>query len=710
MIDININVIIAVLFILSFIYVCRRLTKTKMRTALIAAVLVALGLLGPTDAVCYLKNEKTALCHKVGDIEFIDSYNLTNLKTSVYHETLGSNSLKGLSANLKSLDLSEGNIQLIEPGTFRKLTGLRDLKLSDNSIDQLDGSALEGLEELKNLDLRRNNIRQLPSALTELTALKNLEVSGNPLVCDCATLRVRDDLLATGVKISKKVSCSSPRNLKGVSILVPEAEVICMFEEQDSEMQGDEADSGSGDFEDDVEVPAEVSTVSAPHEDHHAAVTPEIITDDLIIPVQGRSRLLDSESPTESSTGSTSVSDSSESSVSTAEGDSPTHSDDFEFTPVAQDAVDDLIVRGTDGEDDPDEEGSGFEGSGTDSWQPLDPKDFVTTPAKVEEITTTTTEQPTPSTQSWYDVLFGSVLSTTETDDAVPEVIPEETTPETTTTTTTARPSIDRGIIIPNINPVTEETVVTKKANDLDATIPSVTQSGENGKIVSETSSNTTETAVGAASTAGGQKSMGSYIVLAALLGVLAALVVFAAYRSGFCKKKPSADVERGTELKDVKKSLLDPTNTPQPRIASNGNMENVPLVAPANEAWASPQESRQWPAQTNGTKNPSNAESDPVKPPRKSLPPQEDTNGLQEVKTHSPMSTFAPRTNDSQGNSVTPPNSPSEGGYDGKLSPPLSPNAQRVKITLQDNPDSIPKTPILITRTKPGVNLVKTP
>jgi hypothetical protein len=41
---------------------------------------------------------------------------------------------------------------------------------------------------------------------------------------------------------------------------------------------------------------------------------------------------------------------------------------------------------------------------------------------------------------------------------------------------------------------------------------------------------------------------------------------------------------------------------------------------------------------------------------------------------------------------------------------PPLSPGAQRVKITLQENPDSVPKTPILITRLKGGENLVKAP
>lgn len=202
------------------------------------------------------------------------------------------------------------------------------------------------------------------------------------------------------------------------------------------------------------------------------------------------------------------------------------------------------------------------------------------------------------------------------------------------------------------------------------------------------------------------KRGMGSYIVLAALLAILATLIGFAAYKGDFCRKKRKrGDVENGTEMKDMQKALLETGNSTQPKIASNGNVENAPFLEDAaDEIKISNQVTADIPKYPNGTSD----HAEPVKSSR-SITPQNDQR-TREPTAHDGASlkddSLSARTN-----SIDPVAlSCSISGLTGVNQPPLSPGAQRVKITLQENPDSVPRTPILITRTTAGENLVKSP
>ncbi|XP_012256106.2 protein windpipe isoform X1 [Athalia rosae] len=732
-------------------------TKMKKSVALILLTLTGLGFPDTTNALCNIKDEGIAVCHKLHDVQFIDTQNLTALIAPVRETILTADSLKTLS-KLKTLDLSNGELEIIEPGAFDKMTHLQHLKLSDNSIAEFTESSLTGLKTLKSIDLRRNKIRQIPPALSTLKNLKNLEIAGNPLECNCATLRARDEILENAVKISKKVVCSAPSHLKGVSLLKSGADVICMFEEQDDEMQADEA-SGSGDSPDDTLIDSDIENLTKEPLDKELPVPasrmllepeeePKEVTDDLIFAELGNTTNTEAGENNENAKNS-----------SVDNPDKTGTALDFDF--VESGAVDghsdDLIVEGsglTAADEDEDlGSGAGEEGSGTDDiWQPVEHIHFGRSGNVVDEQLefSSTTEQTSTTPMSWFDILWstfsGDPSSTTPRDDSDTEGnltdeefinVGNDRTPDSENNsevtddpdeTSTVEPPVENkggsskvgffdllGLGI-------EETVVTDKAVTQGAGVIPPTGNDvteKSGKLLGEDFSDLSngEDATiddrGEASTRQTKKSMGSYVVLAALLGVLGALVGFAAYKGNFCRSKPDSDVERGTELKDMQKSLLEGNGANQPKIASNGNAESAPLVAATQPSWGEPREVKPWEEQNTPTVDSGvnhspapPAESEPVKPPRRSLPPQEEQNGLPEVKTHSPMSSFAPKPQEVSTTSIPPPGVVENGNH----SPPLSPNTQRVKITLQENPDSVPKTPILITRTKAGENLVKRP
>ncbi|KAK2578874.1 hypothetical protein KPH14_009742 [Odynerus spinipes] len=664
-----------------------------------------------TNGLCTSENGTTAQCHELKDVKYIESHHLESLKASVTDGVLDPEILRNLT-NLKHLDLSDGDMKNIEPGTFRTLSNLKSLDLANNRLEYLDLSSLEGLNELRSLNLRRNNIAQLPPVLLRLKNLKHLDVHGNPLECNCRTLHVRDLLTKRGVKLSKKVTCAGPNGSKGTSLLKLETQRVCSEEQADKEMLGDQpyegsGDVGSGDVFDELDTDDEFKDTPEitlrPQEEEIETPAPEIEQVSSVEPSTTASTVLE--------TGSTIGSEAINPTVPTEASLERTtkESEELFFDSEEQKAttemsmkkpVKDSLFYPVEGSGD---EGSGFEGSGfgIPNWSREDEE------ADGSEDPTIVTSST--SAESLLDILFGVFWSTTATPEEKKEPSLEEEQFIDASSTKTFHALGE----IPVTKSMTEGTTVTVALTSTTIS-PELVEVGEAkdmsklGTVNAEVASMNEELAE-VSPARQSKKGMGSYVVLAALLAILAALIGFAAYKGDFCRKKRKrGDVENGTEQKDMQKSLLDTGNMAQPKIASNGNPENVPLVDGTieHEDTKDTTGSQETPRAQNGTSDHVD-HVDPVKPPRKVLNTQEESKPIQENHQDSISSkddSFSARTSPVESARTTSPRLTEAND------PPLSPGAQRVKITLQENPDSVPKTPILITRTSAGDNLVKTP
>lgn len=685
--------------------------------SLISFLLVILHSSRLMNCLCNLENETEALCQKLEDVKYIDAFQLDTLKVAEIDGALDPDILRRLT-NLKHLDLSDGDLKRIEPGTFRTLASLKSLDLSNNRLEYLNLSSLEGLHELRSLNLRGNNIAQLPVVLLRLKNLKHLDVHGNPLQCNCPTLLVRDLLLTRGVKLSKKVTCVAPNTWKGTSLLKLEAHRICKEEQDDKEMLGDQpyqgsGDGGSGDIFDEAdaddefkdiiessgETPTEEIETRAPELKESSSMEPPT-TESIVTTTEIISSTNEAASPIEST----------ESSVEKF----TTESEELFFDSEEQKqrsttemstakTVKDGLFYPVEGSG---EEGSGLDGSGADV--PSHEDEESNEKLKVSEIYTSST-----STESIFDIFFGVFTGSTATEKKEEPSLEEEEFIEASSTKTFHE--VDE---VPVTEPITKATIMTVPvlSSTIGPELVEVNEADDMSKLDTIRAEQPAEVAsindelAEVSPARQSKKGMGSYVVLAALLIILAALIGFAAYKGDFCRKKRKrGDVENGTELKDMQKSLLDTGNQTQPKIASNGNPENMPLVdstierEDAKESTGSQDRTRDH----NGHQDHGD-HTDPVKPPRKVLGTQEETKPqVQEAMQDSISSkddSFSARTSPVESARTTSPRLSERNG------PPLSPGAQRVKITLQENPDSVPKTPILITRTSLGDNLVKTP
>lgn len=685
----------------------------KMQAAppLLSFLLILLYHSGWTHGLCKLTeadsaSNKEAQCDQLKDLEDIETYDsIVSLKAPGAQDVLVPDFFSNLT-DLKHLDLSGGDLRTIRSGSFRGLSNLRSLNLTDNRIEYLELGSVEGLTHLRSLKLRRNAIRQLPAALARLKNLRHLDIHGNPLECNCATLNVRDLLIRKRDVSFKNVVCANPAHMKGTLITTWNATVICNFEKQDREMQNDQPEGSGADpgFDD---IPDDLSE-EEDEDDEYKEVSnslpdkpkePEIET-----PFPTMSTETTSTSPVIVSTvSSKETSVSTEKTTDTTMNSLRSTGDDEEIffdnedkkeqattTEISQKKIKDGLFY-------PPEEGSadGDEGSGEGSgiW-------------KLGEDDEEKTEKESTSDDSllgtsFFDLIFGNWGG-----GSTP--IPSET----------KDPDLEEEQFI-NVSSTTEETIVEPGKVTTDATTSNgveVLQSGSDdksrsGNVKAEVNSLNDENAAVSTSKQS-KKGMGSYIVLAILLAVVAALIGIAAYRGDICRKKRKrSDVENGTELKDMQKSLLPDGNSTQPKIASNGNAESIPLVdgapdgdnAKIDKIRSNDRQTQDAPQSLNGTAD----HSDPVKPPRKLIASQDEPkseDSRPRVDINSLRENFlADRT------SPTQPSESSIATNNESNEPPLSPGAQRVKITLQENPDSVPKTPILITRTIAGENLVKT-
>ncbi|XP_058794401.1 uncharacterized protein LOC131666062 [Phymastichus coffea] len=726
---------------------------------------------------CLLKRQASVECADLEDARYIDTYQLHTLRASSSGETLAPGNFINLTS-LRYLDLSNGNIETIKTGSFANLRSLMTLHLENNHITHLEAGAFNGMKHLRNLHLSGNKIKRLPSALMGLKELKYLDVSDNPLNCNCVSMKLRDSLLARGVKISKKTRCLEPVSSKGLSLLKPDTKMTCVFETQDLEMQGDQpsedridatgdeefgqiADDDLAGEEKELEQPAEITEEETPSplsqsEDPSTQIemlssstsSAGLSTDGLTLfsstssngyssdtemsslPTSSQGSFIEAEtsSPSTLSESSSTVTilttlaeatpvEISSSTIETSSEKDEEVDLDAAVVEKKESSTPDLFTQYiTEGSGETDDEGSGEpddEGSGLD----VIPK--IISPVNVDEINFNDTLEnaddsssvvpitsitPTTTDAGWWgvwDVLnpFGS------SSDSI-------TTSAPLTTEKNPEQQVEEEQFIPSATELAkdaEESPIVPKIAVQDESLRNSVEppTGDNPPAG--------DAVVGAADSAPSQepqKGTGSYYVLATLLAILAILIAFAAYKGDFCKKKRKrGDVERGTEMKDMQKSLLE-QNAVQPKVqVSNGNtMENVPLMNSTSTPEEPKENQRSYdispaPATTNGANKSGGWTTDvidPVKPPRKGYG--------QEIEA--PLNGLNPPMDDIDGPTTV--NSGSDdalanGDYNGEV-PPLSPGAQRVKITMGELPESVPKTPILITRLKNGDNLVKTP
>ncbi|CAL7943813.1 unnamed protein product [Xylocopa violacea] len=663
--------------------------------------------------VCIVKNDVVALCEELQDVKRSESQYFEKLSTVVSQPVLTPGLFDNLT-NLQHLDLSASSIESIEPGSFDKLVRLKSLSLAKNRIEHLGLDSLNGLNRLHSLNLRKNKIRQLPPVLATLKSLRHLNLNENPLQCNCATLRTRDLIIQRHVNISNETVCEGPGTSKGALLLELDAAIVCQLEEQDREMQNDQPrddsldelgsgnsfpeDENSAEFseiKDDVPEPPKELEIETPFPQVPESTTVATILETK--PVETSQKSSNAVAETAVSTEATKVIDRPDDNdneiffESEERKESPTTTA-TDKKKLYKDALFYPVESSGDGD-----EGSG-EGSGSemvfDNWQKI---------GVVEQ---------TSENGGLLDLLFNVLRPTAETSTASADPDLEEEqfidasldkeekkdvlAPRKIDTDYEAKSATDSAVTVANTTDVVE--LVDNGLHDL--TKLGNVQAEEEG---------TTDEVSNVSPAKQSKKGMGSYVVLVALLAILASLIGFAAYKGDFCRKgRKRGDVESGTELKDMQKALLETSNSTQPKIASNGNVESAPLVEDVTDHdELKMSNDRQVIADIPKFPNGTSDRLEPVKPAR-TASPQEDPRTRE--ADHDGSSLKDDSLSVRSGSMDQAVNNSSIGRLSDVNVPPLSPGAQRVKITLQENPDSVPKTPILITRTMADENLVKTP
>lgn len=642
-----------------------------MLTTLLPLLLIITAGAGTCAGLCVLENGTRARCQALDDIRYIETYDLEPLKAHVREPVLRPSTVFANFTGLRHLDLSTGSLERIEAGSFLHLSNLRSLNLSSNRIHKIETGSMDGLGRLHTLDLSKNRLRHLPPELARLNRLQHLDLRGNPLRCDCATLGARDLLTSKGVEFRGNTVCASPPNSRKVPLLELDSAVVCRFEEQDLlGMQNDQpneesfydssGDSSGKRFDEDEKQEEEEEEEKESTEIVETTIRAESETPfrEIDEPPPASTPFLEEVEPP-STLGGSSTEQEMEPSKKTAFASDKIHEDGLFYPTEGSGAVDE------EEEEEEREEGSGVEGSGSTST-------LSSRGGKEEGFSlfdglynifwgtteggATTNEGPDLEEEQFIDATKGNKELEEEE---------EEEDDKTITTTTTITSITTEIVLVPGVKFVDNSS----KSED-------VKEVGEGDELASPTRQS--------------KKGMGSYVVLAALLAILATLIGFAAYKGGFCRRrrKRGGDVENGTELKDMQRALLETSASAGPRagkVASNGNVESAPLVVDQDEIKVS-NDCRAVDTEAKGNAVPECR----VRPRSSSRSGRDSIDGTTASREDAAVEDRMQLQQQQQ--------------------PPLSPGAQRVKITVQENPDSVPKTPILITRTSNGENLVKTP
>lgn len=128
-------------------------------------------------------------------------------------ESLAPDTLAGLRA-LERLDLEGNRLGTLPPAAFAPAPALRLLFLQDNELRELPAGIFVPLRHLRVLDLARNRLRTLELPPRPPGSALDLDISGNPWVCECPLLallrRAAPRLAAT-----RDTLCASPASHRG---------------------------------------------------------------------------------------------------------------------------------------------------------------------------------------------------------------------------------------------------------------------------------------------------------------------------------------------------------------------------------------------------------------------------------------------------------------------------------------------------------------
>jgi len=167
---------------------------------------------------------------KVKQVKAVENLDLSGADLHKLHK------LKKLK-NLKTLDLSNNYVYNFEELSY--LPKLTSLNLSANHLKYFTAN----LPKLISLDLSNNYLTYIPHNLKKMHFLKDINLSNNPLNCDCDTFVERDLLLSVNVTFTGVVTCFQPAKLRGKNFL----NVSCSKLDLLDRMQGDEPQvEGSG--------------------------------------------------------------------------------------------------------------------------------------------------------------------------------------------------------------------------------------------------------------------------------------------------------------------------------------------------------------------------------------------------------------------------------------------------------------------------------
>lgn len=580
--------------------------------------------------------------------------------------------------NLDILKLSDPTITTIN-GQLDKLNSLSILDLSGNNLSSvkklpknvvkldLSNNFLKSIEDLpqsvKEVNLRGNRIIDLSYKITSLKHLRRFFLENNSLACSCETIQVRDWLIKSYISTDKPFCLTD----QGKQILLSEVKTsdVCLkvktkYDLEDL-MQGDDplggsVFQGSGSEPDDEDLFITVSS-KPPSNDSH---------DEKHSIYEGSG-----ESDFDFIDQAVTYDDIAEESTSTTEAVKSTTEQPLKKPSPMDDT-----------EDEEEESGSGS-GSGDGGILPFNDYDEFDA-FFASEIPTT--EEPVTSSSSFFDWnpfswFSGSNTATEEVSESTPEAKVDDEKDDENDEVATTETLITEAPIIPKVvekiqaevqKTVPEEKVEVKTDEETESK-KDVEDDVELGNVRSEQDGDnvTTYACLG---------------VLSLLLLLLIIFVIFKKRKSDKKRKRQGKrDVEsRGTEMRDMNKKLME-QNSAKPAVnGKNGNFETDSLLP-------------------NGDKKPVAmprivpSTIDPKPALEKLLDPKADA-----IETYDnvPLPKNVAPVSSNKGSSVLHPVNDHDRSNDYK-----------VKTKLKEIPESLPKTPVLVNRTRSNAgDIIVTP